>query len=61
MISDVLSDACRNIQSYLGDPTYISMYSGELRAEIKHVVAAMNSLREKLDQPPATKRDATHQ
>ena len=52
MISDVLSDAHAHIQSYLDDPTYDKMYAGELRAEIVRVLAAMESLRQKLDQPP---------
>jgi hypothetical protein len=52
MISDILSDAHAHIQSYLGDPIYAEIYSGELRAEIERVMAAMESLRQKLDRPP---------
>jgi hypothetical protein len=53
MISDVLSDAHASIRSYLADPIYAEMYSGELREEIEGVLAAIESLRQKLDRPPA--------
>jgi hypothetical protein len=36
----------------LADPTYAEIYSGELRAEIERVMAAMESLRQKLDRLP---------
>jgi hypothetical protein len=52
MISDVLSDAHAHIRGYLDDSTYDKMYTGELRAEIEHVMAAMASLLQKLDRPP---------
>jgi hypothetical protein len=52
MIADVLADAHQQIQSYLDDPIYAETYSGELRAEIERVMAAMESLRQKLDRPP---------
>lgn len=52
MISDVLFQAREDIQSYLDEPTYAEVYSGELRAEIEHVMAAMASLLQKLDRPP---------
>jgi hypothetical protein len=57
MISDVLAEAHKDIQSYLDDPIYASIYSVELRAEIRRVIAAMVSLREKLDRPPLTERE----
>ena len=41
MISDVLSAAHAHIQSYPSDPIYAETYSGELRAEIERVMAAM--------------------
>ena len=52
MISDVLADAAHEIREYLDDPTYSQMYAGKLRVEIEQVVAAMEALRETLDQPP---------
>ena len=52
MISDILFDANAHIQSYLDDPIYAETYAGELRAEIERVMAVMESLRQKLDQPP---------
>jgi hypothetical protein len=52
MISDILSDATQHIREFLDDPTYSRMYAGKLRVEIEQVVAAMESLRETLDQPP---------
>jgi hypothetical protein len=61
MISDVLSEACLQIQSYLDDPVYAEIYSGKLRAEIEHVMAEMESLRQKLDRPPLTEREDMQQ
>jgi hypothetical protein len=52
MISDVLSEAYLQIQSYLDDPVYAEVYSGELRAEIERVMGEMQSLRERLDRLP---------
>jgi hypothetical protein len=52
MISDVLSDAIQEIRELLDDPAYSQICAGRLRAEIKQVVAAMEALRETLDQPP---------
>jgi len=52
MISDVLSEAYRQIQSYLDDPIYAEVYSGDLRAEIEHVMAEVQSLRVRLDRLP---------
>jgi hypothetical protein len=54
MISDALADACRQIRSYLGDPLYAEMYSGNLRNEIERVLAEMEGLRVTLDAPPRT-------
>ena len=42
------------------DPTYSQMYAGKLRVEIEQVVAAMEALRETLDQPP-THPDPDHE
>jgi hypothetical protein len=53
MISDVLSEASRQIREYLDDPTYSQTYRGKLRLDIERVMAAMESLRAKLDRPPA--------
>jgi len=52
MISDVLADAHAQLQSYLDEPIYAEIYSGELRAEIERVMAAMSSLRATLDRLP---------
>ena len=52
MISDVLSDVIQEIREFLDDPAYSQVYAGKLRAEIEQVVAAMEALRETLDQPP---------
>jgi hypothetical protein len=52
MISDVLVESLADIQSYLDDPTFAEIYSGELRAEIVRVMDAMESLRQRLDRPP---------
>jgi hypothetical protein len=52
MISDVLFEALDDIRGYLDDSVFAEMYSGELRAEIERVVAQMEALRERLDQPP---------
>ena len=52
MISDVLANAYRQSQSYLDDPVYAEVYAGELRAEIKRVMADMQSLQERLDRLP---------
>jgi hypothetical protein len=61
MISDVLAEAHAAIQRYLDDPIYTKTYSGDLRAEIERVMAAMDSLRDKLDRPPLTERDGAQQ
>ena len=52
MITDVLADASQQIREFLNDPAYSQMYAGRLRVEIEQVVAAMEALRETLDQPP---------
>jgi hypothetical protein len=39
MISDILSEAYLQTQSYLDEPVYAEVYSGELRAEIERVMA----------------------
>jgi hypothetical protein len=52
MIGDVLSDATQQIREFLDDPAYSQIYAGRLRAKIEQVVAAMEALRETLDQPP---------
>ena len=53
MISDVLSDAIAEIQRYLNDPVFSSVYPRNLRDEIERVVEQMEKLRAELDRPPA--------
>ena len=53
MISDTLAEALWEMQRYLNDPAFSQTYSGTLRTEIERVMEAMESLRAKLDQPPA--------
>jgi hypothetical protein len=52
MISDVQFEAPDDIRGYLDNPAFAEKYSGELRAEIERVLAEMEVLRERLDQPP---------
>ena len=52
---------CEDIRSYLDAPLFAETYSGELRAEIERVMAAMESLRERLDRPPLNERDDVQQ
>ena len=53
MISDILSEAIRDINRYLNDPEYQrSMYGDELLSDVRSLVAQMDGLREKLDGPP---------
>ena len=40
---------------------YAEIYSGKLRAEIERVMAEMQSLRQKLDQPPMTEQEGAQQ
>jgi hypothetical protein len=49
MISDVLFEAVETIKRYQARPNYESIYAADTRAEIDAVVAAMDSLRAKLD------------
>ncbi len=52
MISDVLSEAAREINLYLDDPEYQRMMHGdELLSEIRRLVSKMEDLRLKLDPP----------
>jgi len=53
MISDVLSEAIRDINRYLNDPEYQrEMHGDELLNDVRGLVAQMDGLREKLDGPP---------
>lgn len=53
MISDVLFDANHEIERYLNDPLYSSVYSDEtLRNQIKVLAAEMDKIRVYLDTPP---------
>ncbi len=54
MISDVLFDAIEDLKQYTEDPYWQSVYGVGHMAEAAAVVAAMDSLRAKLDKPPAT-------
>jgi hypothetical protein len=52
MISDVLAEACQQIQSYLDDPVFDKIYPRELRSQIERVAAEMDALRATLDRLP---------
>jgi hypothetical protein len=53
MISDVLFDANHEIERYLSDPLYSSIYSDEnLRNQLKALAAEMDKIRAHLDTPP---------
>ena len=53
MISDILSEAIRDINRYLNDPEYQrEMYGDELLNDVRGLVAQMDGLRQKLDGPP---------
>jgi len=57
MISDVLSEAVRDIREYLKPPFG---YTGdpEMMAKITKVIAEMEALRIELDTPPSAKKGA---
>jgi hypothetical protein len=52
MISDVLSDAVTDVDSYLNNKTYNQMYSGSLREAVVDLRNRMQALRIYLDTPP---------
>lgn len=53
MISDVLFDANNEIERYLNDPLYSSIYSDEnLRNQLKALATEMDKIRAYLDTPP---------
>ena len=53
MISDVLSEAVRDINRYLDDPeNQRKMYGDDLLNDVRSLVAQMDGLRQKLDGPP---------
>jgi hypothetical protein len=52
MISDVLSDAVNDVDSYLNNKTYKQMYSGSLREAVVDLRNRMQALRIYLDTPP---------
>jgi hypothetical protein len=51
MISDALSYAVQQIDSYLSNPVFRGAYQGGLRTRILLVRNAMEDLREELDTP----------
>ena len=53
MISDVLYEALREIDLYLGDSVYANVYPEPIRGEILAIRAAMDNLRFKLDTDPS--------
>lgn len=53
MISDVLADAAEEIRSYLEDPAFRGVYTGEAREIIGSALVAMYAARDFLDTPPA--------
>ncbi len=57
MISDVLFEAVETIKRYQARPNYESIYAADTRAEIDAVVAAMDTLRAKLDKVPDSTSD----
>ena len=57
MISDVLFEAVETIKRYQARPNYESIYAADTRSEIDAVVAAMDSLRAKLDKVPDSTSD----
>lgn len=52
MISDVLHEAVRNMDEYLEEPTYASVYEGALRDRILTLRSEMVELVNYLDTPP---------
>lgn len=52
MISDVLADAIVSIDSYLDNPAYAEVYSGDLRKRIIKLRNDMATVQAELDTPP---------
>lgn len=52
MISDVLFEAVQGLDEYLNNPSYDSMYEGEIRERIIKLRDAMDAVRVVLDTPP---------
>lgn len=57
MISDVLADAVAQMDVYLKEPEYRDMYAGQTRKELKALRTLMNAARQRLDEPPAIRRN----
>jgi hypothetical protein len=52
MISDVLSDAVKEMRRYLAESR---CYDGEIRSRLEKLVADMDAMRAELDTPPERK------
>lgn len=52
MISDVLSDAVREIDRYLADPVFAAAYQGDVGEKIRALRDEMDAMRRDLDRPP---------
>jgi hypothetical protein len=52
MISDVLSDALEEINSYISDPIFADTYEGLMRQDIEALRAHMEIVLRRLDTPP---------
>jgi hypothetical protein len=58
MISDVMFEAVEGLDQYLNDSLYDSVYSGDLRARVLAVLAAMKALQGELDAAPPGAADS---
>jgi hypothetical protein len=56
MISDILSAAVQDIDSYLHDVTFDAVYAGALRARIAQLRNEADAIRIVLDTPPGARR-----
>jgi hypothetical protein len=52
MISDVLFEAITDIEAYLANPVFDTVYERDLRVRIYSLLAHMDSIRAELDTPP---------
>lgn len=55
MISDVLSDAVHNIDTYLNGDVFDDCYTGDIRTRILILRSQMDAMRMELDLPPTIK------
>lgn len=53
MISDVLFDAASQLDYYLTDEVYASVYTGPLRERLTNLRAEMDAIRAELDRVPS--------